>query len=326
MHPRRFRPALHLVVLPAVLAGLAGPAAWPAPPRPPAESAGSAAGPIQVSMRDVVLYPYDDVPAAVASLTGRVVAEHPPKPVVMDDPASYRIETDGAEMRLTAEGMTRLMNRHILPGGRTPIRQVEVGFNEGAISMSGTMVKLGAPVPFTATARLEPTASGDLRVHITSMRAAGVIPKGLIDALGLQLDTLAQPANRGMFHIEGDDMIVPVASMFPPPRFAGRLASVRVTPQGMVAVLGKPATPAAPPVQAASYIYFQGGTLSFAKLTMHDTDLVVVPEDASKPLAFSPTRYYAQLEAGHTEALPHFALAARVRDFASLGPERQLPR
>lgn len=129
-----------------------------------------------------------------------------------------------------------------------------------------------------------------------------------------------------MFRIEGDDLIVPVASMFPPPRFAGRLASVRVTPQGMVAVLGKPAAPAAPPVQAGSYIYFQGGTLSFAKLTMRDTDLVIVPEDSSKPLAFSPTRYYAQLQAGHTEALPHFALAARVKDFRASGPERQPPR
>lgn len=268
-------------------------------------------------MRDVVLYPYDDVPTAVPSLTGQVVAEHPPKPVVMDDPASYRIKAEASEMRLTAEGMTRLMNRHILPGGRTPIRQMEVAFNEGTVSMSGTMVKLGTPVPFSATAKLEPTTSGDLRVHVTSMRAAGVLPKGLTDALGLQLDTLAQPANRGVFHIEGDDMIVPVASMFPPPRFVGRLASVRVTPQGMVAVLGKPATPAEPPVQSASYIYFQGGTLSFAKLTMRDTDLVIVPEDASKPLAFSPTRYYAQLQAGRTEALPRFALAARVKSFGA---------
>ena len=88
MHPRRFRPVARFAILSALLAGLATPAAWPAPPQPPAEAAGPAGGPIQVSMRDVVLYPYDDVPAAVASLTGRVVAEHPPKPIVMDDPAS----------------------------------------------------------------------------------------------------------------------------------------------------------------------------------------------------------------------------------------------
>ena len=89
-----------------------------------------------------------------------------------------------------------------------------------------------------------------------------------------------------------------------------------------MAVIGKPTAPATPPVQAGSYIYFHGGTLSFAKLTMHDTDLVIVPEDTSKPLAFSPAHYYAQLEAGHTEALPNFALAAHVQDFRVLGPIR----
>ena len=86
------------------------------------------------------------------------------------------------------------------------------------------------------------------------------------------------------------------------------------------------AAAAAPPVDAASYIYFRGGTLNFAKLTMHDADLVIVPEDASRPLAFSPTRYYAQLEAGRTEALPRFALAARVKQFDALGPQREPPR
>jgi hypothetical protein len=266
-------------------------------------------------MRDVVLYPYDDVPAAVASLVGRMVPDRPQTPIVMDDVTSYRIEAEFAEMRLTAAGMTRLMNRHILPGAHTPIRQVEVTFGDGVIGMSGTLMKLGAPVPFTASATLGPTGSGDLRVHITSMQAAGIIPKGLIDALGLQLDTLAQPANRGMFHIEGDDMIVPVISMFPPPRVAGRLASVRVTPQGLIAVVGAAARLAPPPVQAASYIYFQGGTVNFAKLTMHDTDLVILGDSNAGPLRFSPARYYAQLQAGRTEALPNFALAARVRNF-----------
>lgn len=37
-------------------------------------------------MCDIVPYPCDDVPAAVASLTGRVLAEHPPTSVVMNDP------------------------------------------------------------------------------------------------------------------------------------------------------------------------------------------------------------------------------------------------
>ena len=118
-----------LVIVSMLLSGLAAPAAWPATPKAAADAAGSATGAIQVSMRDVVLYPYGDVPAAVANLSGRVLAEHPPKQIVMDDLSSYRIETDSAEVRLTAEGMTQLMNRHILPGGRTPIHEVKVRYH-----------------------------------------------------------------------------------------------------------------------------------------------------------------------------------------------------
>ena len=308
---------LRILMLSAALSAMLAPAASAAPhERPVAAHDGG----IQVSMRDVVLFPYDDVAAPVAELTGSVVPEHASGRVVMDDVTSYRVEVGHAEMRLSSADMTNLMNQHILPSARTPIRHVEVSFGDGAISMSGTMVKLGLPVPFTATATLQPTAAGDLRVHVTAMKAAGMIPKGLIDALGLELSNIAQPANRGVFHIEGDDMIVPVISMFPPPRFAGQIASVAIAPSGVSVVIGKPAPLAEPPLKAASYLHFTGGTLNFARLTMHDTDLSILGIDATRPLAFAPAHYYAQLEAGHTDALPGYALAAYVKDYRDLAP------
>jgi hypothetical protein len=277
-------------------------------------------------MRDVTLYPYDDVAASVTTLVGDVLPERSTEPIVMDDVTSYRIDAKYAEMRLSADDMARLMNRHVLPNAKTPIRHVDVAFENGAVALSGHMVKLGVAIPFTATAELAPTVSGDLRVHVTAMRAAGIVPKGLTDALGLELSVIAQPENRRVFHIEGDDMIVPVLSMFPPPRVSGRLTSVRVTPSGLTAVVGKPAPLPSPPVQATSYMYFRGGTLNFAKLTMHGTDLVVLPADDARPLAYSPMHYYAQLQAGCTASLPNFALAAYVKDYRTFVPaSRQTP-
>ncbi len=260
------------------------------------------------------------------ALSGTVVPDRPPKPVTMDDVSSYRIETQYAEIRLSAEDMTRLMNRHILPSARTAIREVNVGFGDGAITMSGTMVKLGVPVPFTATATLTPTASGELRVRVTAMRSAGVVPKGLTDALGLRVSTLAQPENRQVFRIEGDDMIVPLVSMFPPPRFAGRLAAVRVTPSGLEATIGGRTEPLPPPpVEGGSFIHFRGGTVNFARLTMHDADMAMLPERGERMLAFSPRRYYAQLEGGHTKALPNRGLAAYVKDYRAIARATPTP-
>lgn len=293
-----------------LLLGAAGPRR-----HPPATDA----NPIHVEMHDVVLYPYDDVPASVVALSGTVAPERPGRPVVFDDPASYRIDAAYSEMRLSAADLAILMNRHILAGGHTAIREVSARFEDGAVALSGTMVKLGLPIPFTATATLEPTPAGDLRVHITAMKAAGLIPKGLIDAVGLPLSTLAQPTRTSVFHIDGDDLIVPVASMFPPPRVTGRLTAVRVTPEALVSVIGHPVAMAAAPIHAASYLHYAGGSFDFAKLTMHDSDLTVVGQDDRAPLAYAPVHYYAQLEAGSTQALPDFGLVARVRDFRAMG-------
>lgn len=270
-------------------------------------------------MRDMVLYPCADVPAGVTALTGTVRPERASQPVVMDDVTSYRIDAECGEMRLSSGNMTRLMNRHPLPGVRTPIRDATIAWGDGTVTMGGTMQKLGVPVPFTSTATLAPTRSGDLRVHVISMRAAGLVPKGLVDALGLALSNIAQPANEGVFHIEGDDMIAPVLSMFPPPRFAGRITGVQVTRAGLAVQVGRKVPPP-PGIPAGSYIRFRSLRLAFARLTMHDTDLTVVSTDGARPLAFSPGRYYAQLESGYTASLPEYGLAAHVRDFRELTP------
>ena len=272
---------------------------------------------MHVAMHDVVLYPYDDVAAAITALDGQVRPERPPHPIVMDDVTSYWIDVDSASARLTADDMTHLMNHHVLPLAHTPIKEVTVHFGQNQISMAGTMVKLALPIPFTATATLAPTTNGDLRIHVVSMQAAGIIPKQLIDSLGLPLSTLAQPTNTNVFHIEGDDLIVPVLSMFPPPRIGGRVTAVHVSPAGLDIILGRPPSQ---PASAPSAITFRGGTLVFAKLTMRDTDLTVISDNAAQRLAFSPAHYYAQLEAGETRSLPSFGLLARVRNFQLIQP------
>ena len=274
---------------------------------------------MQVSLRNVVLYPYDDVAAFVATLSGLLLPAHRGEPIVMDDVNSYRIAADYGVMRLTAEGLTRLMDRHVLPSSRTAIKHVEVAFGDRQMSIRGTIVKLGIPVPFEARAEVRPTQSGDLRVHTISLLAAGVLQKGVIDALGLDLSTLAQPAHQGVFHIEGDDLIVPVVSLLPPPRVSGHLTSIKVTPAGMEVVLGQATSRTEHEVSGASFAHLRHGSLRFGKLTMRDADLSFVPEDDRKPLGLSALHYYAQLQAGYSKSLPDFGLIAHVRDFRDVG-------
>jgi hypothetical protein len=285
------------------------------PARPPDQT--------RIWMRNLVLFPYPDVPVSVSELSGTVRPTREGRPVTLDDVSSYEIPVEHAAVTLSARDMTILMDRHILPIGHSPIKHVDVSFNEGSISMSGTMVKVGVPVPFTATATIVPTQEGDMRVHITAMHAGDIVPKGIMDALGLKLSNIAQPANRRAFHLEGDDMVVPLVSMFPPPLFLGRLSAVRVTPSGLLATIGQPGGSELPDIQAKSFLLMRGGTVVFAKkLTMRDADMAMVPLDPQRDLGFSPEHYYQQMVEGETRSRPDYALVAHVKDFRDLGSGR----
>ncbi len=276
----------------------------------------AAGGPIRVWIRNVVLYPYRDAPAHVVALSGTVAPTRPGRMVVFDDISSYGIMVQHAEVRLSAATMTVLMNRYVLPASNGPIKHVDVSFGAGTIGMSGIMQKGKMRARFKATAVAAPTADGDMRIRVVKMTAGGFVPKGLMDALGLKMSKVAQPRNTWVFHIVGDDMIVPLVSMFPPPKVSGRLRSVSVTPRAMIAVIGSAGAPPFPAL-GASYIHYRGGALKFAKLTMQDVNLTVVPK-TSAPLGFSPANYYRQMEAGFSVPQPDRGLVAHVPNYGAL--------
>ena len=279
------------------------------------------AGSTSIQMRNLVVFPYPDVAAEIASLDGTAKPTHEGHPIDLDDVASYSVTVASASMRLDAHDMTVLMNRHILPLGNSPIKHVDVTFANGELHMSGSMQKLGATVPFTATATVAPTQGGDMRVHITSMRAGDVVPKSMMDFLGLDLSNIAQPANQAAFHLEGDDMVVPLSAMFPPPIFAGPITSLRLTPDGLYTTVGRTAAASTRP-QPHSILAMHCGTVVFGRLTMQDAEIAMVPLNPGRNLGFSPRDYYAQMQGGQVAPQPDQGLVAHVADFRDLPRER----
>src|SRR5471030_2565510 len=255
----------------------------------------TADGPIKVSMRDVVLYPYRDAPSYVYLLLGTTAPTRPHRPVVLDDISSYGVEIEYGKVRLSAASLSVLMNRYILPASNGPLKHIDVTFGAGTMSMSGIMQKGKVRARFRATGVAQPTADGDMRIRITKMVAGGIVSKGLLDALGLKLSKVAEPHNTRVFRIVGDDLIVPLVSMFPPPRVSGRLRAVTVSPSGLVAIIGSRSAPVLPETYP-SFIHFRGGLIKFARLTMQDVDLTVLPQRKGS-LGFSSANYYRQMTA-----------------------------
>ena len=77
-------------------------------------------------------------------------------------------------------------------------------------------------------------------------------------------------------------------------------------------------TLAPPDARARNYMYYRGGVLKFGKLTMEDTDLLLVDANQKNPFAFSPAEYNRQLVAGYSKNTPSHGLIVYMPDLADV--------
>ena len=276
-------------------------------------------GVVRVEVRNGLFHVTNDVALSVPRLDGWMIPK-PGQVVSLDKTNSFTLRIISGETRLKASDLTALMNEYLLPHAKAPIRNLEVAFDGDMIAMKGQLHK-GVDVPFEGKGAVSIGDPSDIRVHFTQLKAAGILHKGLLDALGIKLSKVAQPKKTNRFHIDGDDIILPIEALFPPPRISGTLTAVRIEGDSLVQVFGDPDRELKdPPVAANEYIYFRGGRMQFGKLTMDDVDLELLNEKPAPQLDFSLDHYYEQLVNGYSKSLPNGGLVAYMPGYAMIAP------
>ena len=295
---------------------LSGAALCATPPtRPPA------AGAVRMEVQNSQFHVLDNVMLTVTRLDAWMIPKS--QVIDLDKMNSFILQIVSGETRMKAPDLSALMNEYLFPHAREPIKNMTVTFENGTVVVKGDLHK-AIDVPFEGKGALSIADNSDIRLRFTELKVAGIIKKGFLDALGIKLSSIAQPGKQWRFHIEGNDIILPIAALFPPPRVAGTLTSVRIDGDDMVQVFGPPdATLKDPPVPAKNYIYFHGGRIIFGKLTMNDVDLELIDKDPSNPLDFSIVHYYAQLQAGSFKMTANQGLVAYVADYSAIAPKPQ---
>jgi len=264
----------------------------------------------------------DNVALTIARLDAWMIPK-PGQMVVLDRKNSFVLQILCGETRMKAPDLSALLNEYLFPHARAPIKNMTVSFDNGMVVMKGQLHK-GVDLPFEANAAVSIADETDVRLHVTELKVAGILRKGFLDALGIKLSSVAQPEKQSRFHIEGDDIILPIAALFPPPRIAGKLTSVTIQGDSLVQVFGPPdAALTQPPEAAKNYIYFHGGRMKFGKLTMDDVDLELVDKDPSNDFDFSLDHYSQQLQAGYSKVTPRQGLVAYVVDYSTIAPKKQ---
>jgi len=259
----------------------------------------------------------------VLHLTGELAGAAPGKVPTFDDVNSYVIEIESARVAMTAASLTNLMNNVLFAGPDAPIKDTRVEIDGAELRQTGTLRK-GVSVPFTMRTSLDVTSDGKLRLHPTSMKAAGIIPKGVLDFFGLHLKSLLKVRPESPIQVSDDDLLLDPARALPPPRIRGKLTRAWIADGLVFEQFGaeKPTHSITPPVASRNFMYYRGGTLRFGKLTMIDADLMLVDEDPSDPFDFSPAQYKDQLVAGYSKNTPDNGLVTRMPDLSDIAKRR----
>jgi hypothetical protein len=275
--------------------------------------------PVEAEMRNIAYHSAGAV-LGIKHLRGLLRPTVATAPPWFEDPESFRIAVDSAEVSLTPGNLATLLNEHVFAYPGSPLKQIRIEAAGGELIQRGKLHHLS----FSIKALLSATADGRLRLHPTSMKVFGISVKGLMNLFGLELDDLMKVGRERGVVVDDNDVILSPSGLLPPPLIEGRVTSVRVTDGLIVTTFGRSGRAGAPPPlrpvdpTAENYMLFQGGRLRFGKLLMVDSDLEIVDVDPSDPFDFNLAELDRQLVAGHTHNQPDFGLLTIIPDYADL--------
>jgi hypothetical protein len=266
----------------------------------------------------------------VTQLRGQAVATHSDQPVSFDDRRSFFIRVASSDADVALADLGHLLNDYVFAYSGAPIFDLRLSSDGERLVIRGKLHK-GGDVPFEILGILSTTTAGEIRIHASSIRVARVPAGGLLKLVGLRLDRVLNLSGSRGARAAGNDILLDVEHILPPPEIHGHLASVRVAGDqirlifldaALTALAGVPVLPE----PATNYLYFRGGTIRIGKLFMVHSDLEIVDETPGDFLDFDIDQYNRQLVAGYVKNTAAHGLIVHMPDLHTLTGLRSADR
>ena len=270
---------------------------------------------VEVQMRNVMYHFTDRISVHIRMLHGRLIPVAHDLPI-FDDKNSFVVAIDSAEMSMSAASLANVLNSYVFATSDAPLKDIAINVVNGTLKIKGKLHSRG-DVPFETEGRLTATPDGKIRLHAEHIKALHVPVKGLMDLIGVEVSKLVKTDKVRGVRIDGDDFILDPTSILPPPHIQGSVSAVRVENNEVFQTFGSKHTSPIQ-IQASNYMAYRGNRLRFGKLTMSDTDMVLIDMDANDPFDFYLDHYKEQLVAGYTKETPSFGLRVFMRDYNKL--------
>lgn len=278
---------------------------------------GEADNRVQVQMRNVMYHFQSNVAVHIRRLGGELVPTREGQIPIFDDKNSFVLQINAGEMAIQTQSMANVLNQYVFARKDSPVKDVSIQVDKGLLKVKGKLHNKG-DVTFETENELSVTEDGKIRMHAKKMRAAHLPVKGLMDLFGIEIADLIKTGKVRGIRAEKDDLILDPEQALPPPHIKGKVTQVRLEGNSIVQVFGNPSSFKWSPVSVQNYMAYRGNRLKFGKLTMEDTDMVLIDPDPRDPFDFYLDHYKDQLVAGYTKTTPSFGLRVFMVDYGKL--------
>jgi len=275
-----------------------------------------AAAAVHVQMRNIMYHYADNIAVHIRRLSGELVPQKGAMPV-FDDKNSFTLRLTAAEMAITSDAMANVLNQYVFASNDAPIKDVSLSIDKGKLKIKGKLHKKG-DISFETESSLSVTSDGKIRMHAEKVRAMHLPVKGLMDLFGIEIADLIKTGKVRGVKAEKDDLILDPEQALPPPHISGRITEVRLDGNNIVEIFGAPASYKWTQIPERNYMAYRGNRLKFGKLTMENTDMVLIDPDPRDPFDFYLDHYKDQLVAGYTKTTPAFGLRVFMVDYGKL--------
>lgn len=273
--------------------------------------------PVEVQMRNVMYHFTDTIAVHIRSLDGRLVPVKGDLPV-FDDKNSFDIQIASAAIAITPESLASVLNSYVFARSDAPLKSISIRIDStGHLKVKGKLHSKG-DVPFETDGTLSTTAEGKILLHAEKIKALHLPVKGLMDLVGIDLADLIKTGKVRGVEVRKDDLVLDPEKLLPPPHVVGRVTAVQVRAGQIIQIFGTTTNSQNWRLSAANYMAYRGNQLRFGKLTMSDTDLVLIDMDSKDPFDFYLDHYKEQLVAGYTKETSSFGLRVYMRDYNKL--------
>jgi hypothetical protein len=272
---------------------------------------------VQIAMRNVTYHYTLPITVHIVQLQGELLPTKPGAIVVFDDKNSFTLALASAEISISCNALAQVLNENVFSAADSPIKNLSIESRNNRLIMKGKLHQKG-DIPFETEGVLMAEPDGRIRLHTEHLKASHLPLKGLLDLLGINIAHMIDTKKIQGTSADKDDLILNPEQILPPPHIQGRVSAVRLQGNDIVQVFGttQPSNFAAK--QSGNYLAFRHGDMQFGKLTMHDSDLVMIDMDPRDPFDFFLDHYQDQLVAGYTKSTPQYGLRVYTRDYNRL--------